>query len=57
MSTIKNHTRIFKKMLMAFIAQEDPISAMLKCINQQMMQKIEAGAKNGNQEGRAQPRA
>lgn len=46
MATSKNHTGIFKKILVEFIGQEDPILAMLEWTAQQMMQ-IEAEAKVG----------
>jgi hypothetical protein len=44
MATGKNHTGIFKKLLVEFIGQEDPLLAMLEWTAQQMMQ-IEAEAK------------
>jgi len=50
MATSKNHTGIFKKILVDFIGQEDPILAMLEWTAQQMMQ-IEAEAKVGAQKG------
>ncbi len=50
MATGKNHTGIFKKILVDFIGQEDPILAMLEWTAQQMMQ-IEAEAKVGAQKG------
>ena len=46
MATSKNHTGIFKKVLVEFIGQEDPLLAMLEWTAQQMMQ-IEAEAKVG----------
>ncbi len=51
MATGKNHTGIFKKILVDFIGQEDPILAMLEWTAQQMMQ-IEAEAKVGAQKGK-----
>jgi len=50
MATSKNHTGIFKKILVEFIGQEDPILAMLEWTAQQMMQ-VEAEAKVGAQKG------
>jgi transposase-like protein len=50
MATSKNHTGIFKKILVDFIGQEDPLLAMLEWTAQQMMQ-IEAEAKVGAQKG------
>ena len=50
MATSKNHTGIFKKILVEFISQEDPILAMLEWTAQQMMQ-IEAEAKVGARKG------
>lgn len=50
MATGKNHTGIFKKILVEFIGQEDPILAMLEWTAQQMMQ-IEAEAKVGAAKG------
>jgi len=50
MATGKNHTGIFKKVLVEFIGQEDPLLAMLEWTAQQMMQ-IEAEAKVGAQKG------
>ena len=50
MATGKNHTGIFKKLLVEFIGQEDPLLAMLEWTAQQMMQ-IEAEGKVGAQKG------
>jgi len=50
MATGKNHTGIFKKILLDFIGQEDLILAMLEWTAQQMMQ-IEAEAKVGAKKG------
>lgn len=50
MATGKNHTGIFKKILVNFIVQEDPLLAMLEWTAQQMMQ-IEAEAKAGARKG------
>jgi len=36
MATSKNHTGIFKKILVEFIGQEDPILAMLEWTAQQI---------------------
>ena len=46
MATDKNHTGIFKKILVDFISQEDPILAMLEWTAQQMIQ-MEAAARVG----------
>ena len=51
MATGKNHTGIFKKILVKFISEEDPILAMLEPVSQQMMQ-IEAEAKVGARKGK-----
>ena len=48
MATVKNHTGVFKKLLVEFIGQEGPLLAMLEWTAQQMMQ-IEAEAKVGVQ--------
>jgi len=50
MATSKNLTGIFKKILVEFIGQKDPILAMLEWTAQQMMQ-IEAEANVGAQKG------
>jgi len=50
MATSKNHTGIFRKILVEFIGQEDPILAMLEWTAQQMMQ-VEAEAKVGAGKG------
>lgn len=50
MATVKNHTGIFKKLLVEFIGQEDPLLAMLEWTAQQMMQ-IEAEGIVGAQKG------
>ncbi|MFW6131837.1 MAG: transposase [Candidatus Aminicenantaceae bacterium] len=50
MATRKNHTGIFKKILVEFINEEDPMLAILKWTAQQMMQ-IEAEAKIGARKG------
>jgi len=50
MATSKNHTGIFRKILVDFIGREDPILAMLEWTAQQMMQ-IEAEAKVGAKKG------
>lgn len=50
MATGKNHTGIFKKLLVEFIGQEDPLFAMLEWTAQQMMQ-IEAEAKVRTRKG------
>lgn len=50
MATSKNHTGIFRKILVDFIGQEDPILAMLEWTAQQMMQ-VEAEAKVGAGKG------
>jgi len=50
MATSKNDTGIFKKLLVEFIGQEDPILAMLEWTAQQMMQ-IEAEGIVGAQKG------
>jgi putative transposase len=50
MATSKNHTGIFKKVLVEFIGQEDPLLAMLEWTAQQMMQ-IEAEGIVGAQKG------
>ena len=50
MATSKNHTGIFKKILVDFIGEEDPLLAMLEWTAQQMMQ-IEAEGKVGAQKG------
>jgi transposase-like protein len=50
MATGKNHTGIFKKLLVEFIGQEDPLLAMLEWTAQQMMQ-IEAEGIVGAQKG------
>jgi putative transposase len=50
MATSKNHTGIFRKILVDFIGQEDPILAMLEWTAQQMMQ-VEAEAKVGARKG------
>lgn len=50
MATGKNDTGIFKKLLVEFIGQEDPILAMLEWTAQQMMQ-IEAEGIVGAQKG------
>jgi len=51
MATGKNHTEIFKKILVEFITKEDPMLAMLKWTAQQMMQ-IEAEARVGAEKGK-----
>ena len=50
MATSKNDTGFFKKLLVEFIGQEDPILAMLEWTAQQMMQ-IEAEGIVGAQKG------
>lgn len=50
MATNKNHKEIFKKVLVDFIAEEDPILAMLEWTAQQMMH-IEAEARVGAKKG------
>ena len=50
MATDKNHTGIFKIILVDFISQEDPILAMLEWTAQQMMQ-MEAAARVGSAKG------
>ena len=54
MATSKNHTGIFKKILVDFIGEEDPILAMLEWTAQQMMQ-IEAETKVGAAKGEHSP--
>jgi putative transposase len=51
MATSKNHTGIFKKILVEFITKEDPLLAMLEWTAQQMMQ-MEAEAKVGAEKGK-----
>lgn len=50
MATGKNSPGIFKKILVDFISQEDPILAMLEWTAQQMMQ-MEAEARVGAAKG------
>jgi hypothetical protein len=50
MATSKNHTGIFKKILVEFITKEDPIPAMLEWTAQQMMQ-TEAETRVGANKG------
>ena len=50
MATSKNLAGIFKKILVEFIGQEDPILAMLEWTAWRMMQ-FEAEAKEGAQKG------
>lgn len=46
-----NYKEIFRKVLLGFISEEDPILAMLEWVSQQMMQ-IEAEAKVGARKGK-----
>ena len=51
MATSKNHMALFKKVLVEFIGQEDPILSMLEWTAQRMME-IEAEAKVGAEKGK-----